>query len=918
MAWRSGAARLGIDRWAALSAAIGALGAVLVLLRTAAYGPGAGWDSSRYVSAARNLAAGNGFAEAGGEAYTGLAPLFPLLLAFIGLFGPDPLDAAAYVNAAAFGLTVFATALWARRRTGSPLLAAWAGCACALTVPLAGISSAAMTEAPFVLFAVLSLYALDRHLEGGARSFLLASAAAAALACAMRYLGLALVAGALPLVLLADRRGVRPSPRGLANAALFAAVALPPIGAWMLRNLALTGSSPTGSFVETGWYAVHAWHGAAGDLAAWAYGKHAFAFLGGASGALLGVPLGGEPTAAAAAVLTLALLAPAGAALAFLLRRGGPAVRGLRTPLAFAAVYATATVFLNWRLDFDLPARYLAPLYPPLLVSAAIALGELLRRASRRGRLLRLPPRLGGAAASLPALALAAVLALWLAQQASANYDDIREWRAEGWGAGFRNGFWAESATARHLRDHPPGGPVWSTIPAALVVAAELRTPQRLIDSRLPVVARRMEEARADGVEARIVWFHWGYKPRFGLEQLAALPGLELEALFEDGAVLRVAADPAARAPSPAAVLLEGARPLVRSHFGVYLDEARNRLVYVREECGEADPGAPFFLGVYPVDPASLSGGDAERGFGDLGFRFNRHGFRDGGRCVAARDLPDYGVAGVRTGQWVPEAGELWSVRAPVLGNAAAAASVDVEALRARAEPLAGEPFEVYLSDDRLFYVRDGCTAAAAAPRFFLHVFPADRAELPWGQLESGFANLDFWFDEAGALEGGRCVAVRRLPGYAVAEVRTGQWAPGAGRLWEARAAVGDAAAALAVGALDVEALRGRARLLGGAAFEVHLDGRLLVYVREACAAADIEAKFFLHVVPRDPSDLPEDRRGNGFANLDFWFGQAGALDDGRCLAVRGLPAYPIASIRTGQWVRGEGELWSTEAAFGE
>ena len=38
---------------------------------------------------------------------------------------------------------------------------------------------------------------------------------------------------------------------------------------------------------------------------------------------------------------------------------------------------------------------------------------------------------------------------------------------------------------------------------------------------------------------------------------------------------------------------------------------------------------------------------------------------------------------------------------------------------------------------------------------------------------------------------------------------------------------------------------------------------------------------------------------------------------DPDCVAVRELPRYPIASIRTGQWTRGEGEAWSVEAAPG-
>ena len=58
--------------------------------------------------------------------------------------------------------------------------------------------------------------------------------------------------------------------------------------------------------------------------------------------------------------------------------------------------------------------------------------------------------------------------------------------------------------------------------------------------------------------------------------------------------------------------------------------------------------------------------------------------------------------------------------------------------------------------------------------------------------------------------------------------------------------------------------------------------------------------RFFLHVRPDDANDLPADRRRRGFENRDFddlhfWRG------DGKCYAVRPLPDYGIAGIRTGQ-----------------
>ena len=92
--------------------------------------------------------------------------------------------------------------------------------------------------------------------------------------------------------------------------------------------------------------------------------------------------------------------------------------------------------------------------------------------------------------------------------------------------------------------------------------------------------------------------------------------------------------------------------------------------------------------------------------------------------------------------------------------------------------------------------------------------------------------------------------------------------------------------------------------------YDVHLvrNGRRrgdeLLYVRRECPATmNLRRwpRFFLHVRPETRNDLPADRRRHGFENRDFddlhfWRG------DGKCYAVRPLPDYGIAGIRTGQF----------------
>lgn len=101
-------------------------------------------------------------------------------------------------------------------------------------------------------------------------------------------------------------------------------------------------------------------------------------------------------------------------------------------------------------------------------------------------------------------------------------------------------------------------------------------------------------------------------------------------------------------------------------------------------------------------------------------------------------------------------------------------------------------------------------------------------------------------------------------------------------------------------------------QLLINNSFDVWLDGNRLLYFREASCAGT--ARFFLHVQPVDPDDLPDDRKQYGFDNLDFDISQA-RLGSISCAAVRPLPDYPVAGIRTGQFTPG-GRLWEGTFSF--
>ena len=106
--------------------------------------------------------------------------------------------------------------------------------------------------------------------------------------------------------------------------------------------------------------------------------------------------------------------------------------------------------------------------------------------------------------------------------------------------------------------------------------------------------------------------------------------------------------------------------------------------------------------------------------------------------------------------------------------------------------------------------------------------------------------------------------------------------------------------------------------LLMDAEFSVYRrGGRRLVYVKEPCSGAELEAPFFLHITPANRDNLPAERRAAGFENWDFQFERGGGgVINGRCRVERPLPPYPIASIRTGQFTPGGGTLWAAEYPF--
>ena len=223
-------------------------------------------------------------------------------------------------------------------------------------------------------------------------------------------------------------------------------------------------------------------------------------------------------------------------------------------------------------------------------------------------------------------------------------------------------------------------------------------------------------------------------------------------------------------------------------------------------------------------------------------------------------------------------------------------------------KPLERSNFDVYLEENRLYYLKEPCPPIDTRVSFFLHVVPKDLYDLPDDRRGHGFDNLDFRFAQRGVMFDDKCLAMVRLPHYDAASVRTGQFDDVVGEVWSVEYVNEDPSLMAEYPSI----VSGEPAASGE--FDLYIDGRALYYVKEPCGVEDTQPPFFLHVVPADLGDLPDDRRGHGFDNLDFGFDVRGVMFDHRCVARVFLPKHDVARITTGQYDGAE-RIWEVELA---
>ncbi len=354
--------------------------------------------------------------------------------------------------------------------------------------------------------------------------------------------------------------------------------------------------------------------------------------------------------------------------------------------------------------------------------------------------------------------------------------------------------------------------------------------------------------------------------------------------------------------------------PVISADFDVY--HSNGRLTYIKEDCSWVDARTKFFLHLTPQNPEDLPDERQKIGFDNLDFSFKERQRWVLGKCVAVANLPDYAIAYISAGHFTPGAGKVWSGDFPLNATEAARQSLRAEYAAATAGTfLSFGVFDLYRHGNRLTYIKEICRATDTQPRFYLHLTPQNVTDLPPDRRPHGFDNLDFNFVHQGGMFDGKCLATIKLPNYNIATVKTGQFTPGLKRIWSVEFALDVPQAVIESRRAEYAAVTAGMPLSRGV-FDIYRHGDRLTYVKENCRPADMQPRFYLHLIPQNVTDLPPNRRQHGFDNLNFDFANQGTLFDGKCLATVELPDYEIAAIQIGQFTPDGSRIWQAEFPY--
>ena len=639
-------ARFGRDPFTLLIVVLAGLSTAHILVRTAAYGAAITVDATYLLSTVLNFLAGEGWRDFAGRPLTLWPPLFPLLLAASSWIGIDPLEAARWINAIVFGLTILVAGCWLRSNLRSQWLVLAATAIVAASRPLSHWASHFMTDSLFILLTLLALIQLASFLHRGGRTPLLLGAVFTALAAITRYPGVALI-GTGVLLLLPRARWK--------HTVVFGAISSVPLLAVLAYNWAATGHltratgnrpelEPTGQSLSAGLrQTVEVFH-------EWVVPQNAPDGL----AYLLGLAVAAVVLASAAVVLGGRRPDSEAAPASF---RLGPAL-----PFGgFAAIYSVfIIVVVPFTVHQTIDSRYLLPIYVPLLLAAGFLLDRFLS--------IEAAGRMVAARYVVAALVVLGTLThigfsvhrnLRLTTKA---YVAEQDWM-------YNAAFWQHSETLNYLRDNRIEGRIYSNYRFLVWFADRTAIPKKHL-----TLPRKMRWTEIEA-GAHIVWLEKGFiRGYLGHDDLdlRVLPGMEIVAELADGLVLRrTAAEPfnadrhrARKQRYVNQLIQQASEQVARAGWNVY--RTGRKLIYFKKPCAPTDVQAKFVLHIVPADPADLPVRRQQYDSDNLDFYFHQHGFYLGDQCTIIIPLPAYAIDRIYVGQWIAEEDRtLWEAEFP-------------------------------------------------------------------------------------------------------------------------------------------------------------------------------------------------------------------------------------------------------------
>ncbi|MCJ7692900.1 MAG: phospholipid carrier-dependent glycosyltransferase [Sedimentisphaerales bacterium] len=489
--------------------AILALAAFICTLKsTSLLGPGMSPDAVCYVAAAESLLQGNGYLDFDRDPYTHWPPLFPTLMAALGLVGIEPLQAARFVNGAAFALIVLIAGLLFKKRINSRLLVVIGSAVVMLSTILLKISVYAWSEPVFLVFTILFVLTLSRFLENEKIKWLILAAICSALACLQRYIGVTVIAtgGVLIFFFMTQTKWLK----RIKYCIIYGVIACTPIGLWALR-CRLTPQTGVDYRFEIEWN-IHTKVAEMLDLMTpWFVPEK--------------VPPGARLVIVG--VFTAILIA------AVVVKRrkfGKEQVENktlVKVAITFVAVYCTAVTAARILVGIWATKRISSPIYVLIILLTLIGLDAL---STLIGAALR--KKWAGY------LLIAALCVLWLfSYRVPLFKQHVRRYEQYGI-PGLNSAGWHRSPLINWLRENPLKGPVFSNEPHAVFFLSKHQT--RISPRKNIKIETFIEYLDPQGTNY-LIWFkrHWR-DYLYDLKELSSMFRFGLVEEMPDGLVLTI------------------------------------------------------------------------------------------------------------------------------------------------------------------------------------------------------------------------------------------------------------------------------------------------------------------------------------------------------------------------------------------